>query len=129
MQRRSPGRHPEETVFEARDAGVPGFPANVNVLAALSLAGSYPSAPRTKIYAYRPRAQQHRIHIDGESARCGSRWKRAVREPAHGSLSYLSTIALLRDLGAPLQWGRISRRLLPPVAFASRAACIRCRRR
>src|SRR5437870_1510270 len=83
------------------------FPANVNVLAALSLAGIGPELTRIKIYAVPGLARNvHRVTIQGEFGRLTVEIENVPSEnPRTGKLSYLSTIALLRDLGAPLRVG------------------------
>jgi aspartate dehydrogenase len=83
------------------------FPANVNVVAALSLAGIGPELTKIRIYAV-PRLgrNQHRIRVDGEFGALGIEIENVPSEnPRTGKLSYLSTIALLRDLGATLRVG------------------------
>lgn len=99
----------EETlVFEgpAREA-CRAFPANVNVLAAVSLAGIGPDRTRTKIYAVPGLAMnRHRVHAEGEFGRLTIEIENVPSEnPRTGKLSYFSTIALLRDLGASLRVG------------------------
>ena len=83
------------------------FPANVNVLAALSLAGIGPERTRTKIYAVPGLTRNtHRIRIEGEFGALRIEIENVPSEnPRTGRLSYLSTIALLRDLGASLRIG------------------------
>jgi aspartate dehydrogenase len=83
------------------------FPANVNVLAALSLAGVGPERTRTKIYAVPGLTRNtHRIRIEGEFGALRIEVENVPSEnPRTGRLSYLSTIALLRDLGASLRVG------------------------
>jgi aspartate dehydrogenase len=83
------------------------FPANVNVLAALSLAGIGPERTRTKIYAVPGLARNtHRIRVEGEFGALAIEVENVPSEnPRTGRLSYLSTIALLRDLGASLRVG------------------------
>ena len=83
------------------------FPANVNVLAALSLAGIGPDRTRTKIYAVPGLTMnRHRIRVEGESGTLAIEVENVPSEnPRTGRLSYLSTIALLRDLGATLRVG------------------------
>lgn len=83
------------------------FPANVNVLAALSLAGIGPERTRIKIYAV-PGLERntHRVTIAGEFGRLTVEIENVPSEnPRTGKLSYLSTIALLKDLAAPLRVG------------------------
>ena len=103
------GAMQEETlVFEgsATDA-CRAFPANVNVLAALSLAGIGPELTRSKIYAVPGQTRnRHRIRIEGEFGRLSIEVENVPTEnPRTGKLSYLSTIALLRDLASPLRVG------------------------
>jgi len=83
------------------------FPANVNVLAALSLAGVGPERTTTKIYAVPGLARNtHRISVEGEFGSLAIEVRNVPSEnPRTGKLSYLSTIALLRDLGATLRVG------------------------
>jgi aspartate dehydrogenase len=83
------------------------FPANVNVLAALSLAGIGPERTRTRIYAVPGLARNtHRIRVEGEFGALRIEVENVPSEnPRTGRLSYLSTIALLRDLAAPLRVG------------------------
>src|SRR2546425_2953002 len=98
----------ETLVFEgpAVDA-CRAFPANVNVLAALSLAGVGPELTRIKIFAVPGLARNvHRVTIQGEFGRLIVEIDNVPSDnPRTGKLSYLSTIALLRDLGAPLRVG------------------------
>ncbi|HEY7521712.1 MAG TPA: aspartate dehydrogenase [Methylomirabilota bacterium] len=83
------------------------FPANVNVLAALSLAGIGPERTRIKIYAVPGLTRNmHRIRVQGESGALSIEIENVPSEnPRTGRLSYLSTIALLRDLGASVRVG------------------------
>jgi aspartate dehydrogenase len=83
------------------------FPANVNVLAALSLAGVGPERTTTKIYAVPGLTRNtHRISVEGEFGSLAIEVRNVPSEnPRTGRLSYLSTIALLRDLGATLRVG------------------------
>ena len=99
----------EETlIFEGpATAACPAFPANVNVLAALSLAGIGPERTTTRIFAVPGLARNtHRISVEGEFGSLTVEVRNVPSEnPRTGRLSYLSTIALLRDLGATLQVG------------------------
>jgi aspartate dehydrogenase len=99
----------EETlIFEGpATAACPAFPANVNVLAALSLAGVGPERTTTKIYAVPGLTRNtHRISVEGEFGSFSLEVRNVPSEnPRTGRLSYLSTIALLRDLGATLRVG------------------------
>ncbi len=99
----------EETlIFEGRATeAVKAFPANVNVVAALSLAGLGPERTRIKLYAVPGQERnQHRITIEGEFGRLRIEVENTPSEnPRTGKLSYLSAIAMLRELGAPVQVG------------------------
>ncbi|HEV8639761.1 MAG TPA: aspartate dehydrogenase [Methylomirabilota bacterium] len=98
----------ETLIFEgAATEACRAFPANVNVLAALSLAGIGPDKTRIRIYAV-PGLQMnvHRVTMEGEFGRLAVEIENVPSEnPRTGKLSYLSTIALLRDLGASLRVG------------------------
>lgn len=99
----------EETLlFEGpATAACPAFPANVNVLAALSLAGIGPERTTTRIYAVPGLVRNtHRISVEGDFGSFQLEVRNVPSEnPRTGRLSYLSTIALLRDLGATLRVG------------------------
>jgi aspartate dehydrogenase len=98
----------ETLVFEGSAAeACRGFPANVNVVAALSLAGVGPERTRIRIYAVPGLAvNQHRIRVEGEFGRLTVEIENVPSEnPRTGRLSYLSTIALLRELGAAMRVG------------------------
>jgi len=99
----------EETlIFEgtATDA-CRAFPANVNVVAALALAGVGAERTRIKVFAVPGLARNtHRIVLDGEFGRLAIQVENVPSEnPRTGKLSYLSAIALLRDLGATVRIG------------------------
>jgi aspartate dehydrogenase len=98
----------ETLVFEgaATDA-VRAFPANVNVVAALSLAGIGPERTRIKVFAVPGlERNQHRVVIEGEFGRLAIEIENVPSEnPRTGKLSYLSTIAMLRELGAATRVG------------------------
>jgi aspartate dehydrogenase len=98
----------ETLIFEgsATDA-CRAFPANVNVVAALSLAGVGPEKTRIRIFAAPEQAMnRHRITVEGEFGRLSIEIENVPSEnPRTGKLSYMSTIALLRDLGATLRVG------------------------
>lgn len=98
----------ETLIFEgpATDA-CRAFPANVNVLAALSLAGIGPEQTRIRIFAVPGLARNvHRVTVQGEFGRLTVEIENVPSEnPRTGKLSYLSTIALLRDLGSSLRVG------------------------
>jgi aspartate dehydrogenase len=83
------------------------FPANVNVLAALSLAGIGPERTRIRLFAVPGLTRNtHRITVEGEFGRLTVEIENVPSEnPRTGRLSYLSAIALLRDIAAPLRVG------------------------
>jgi aspartate dehydrogenase len=96
-------------VFEgsARE-GARGFPANVNVAAALSLAGIGPDRTRLEIWAdpY-VRRNTHRIVVEADCARFEMQIENVPTEenPRTGKITALSVIAALRRLSAPLVVG------------------------
>jgi len=83
------------------------FPANVNVLAALALAGIGPEKTRIKLFAVPGQSMNlHRITVVGEFGRLAIEVENVPSEnPRTGKLSYMSTIALLRELTASLRVG------------------------
>ncbi|HXP94690.1 MAG TPA: aspartate dehydrogenase [Candidatus Binatia bacterium] len=91
----------------ARD-GARGFPANVNVAAALSLAGIGPDRTRLEIWADPSLTRNtHRITIEADSARFTMQIEGIPSEenPRTGKLTPLSTIAALRSLVETLRVG------------------------
>jgi len=102
------GLNAPRKVFDgsARD-GARGFPANVNVAAALSLAGIGPDRTRLEIWAD-PGIDRniHRIEVDADSARFSMQIENVPSEnPRTGRITALSTIAALRGLVAELRVG------------------------
>ena len=98
----------ETLIFEGSAArAVKAFPANVNVVAALSLAGIGPERTRIKIFAVPGQVRnQHRITIEGEFGRLRVEIENVPSDnPRTGKLSYLSAIAMLRELGTPVRVG------------------------
>jgi aspartate dehydrogenase len=98
----------ETLIFEGSAArAVKAFPANVNVVAALSLAGIGPERTHIKIFAVPGQARnQHRISIEGEFGRLRIEIENVPSDnPRTGKLSYLSAIAMLRELGTPVRVG------------------------
>jgi aspartate dehydrogenase len=92
----------EETlIFEgsAREA-CQGFPTNINVSAALSLAGIGPDRTRVRIFATPGgRFNQHRIEVRGEFGRLVVEVENvpSATNPRTGILSIYSSIAMLAD--------------------------------
>ena len=96
-------------VFEgtARE-GAAGFPANVNVAAALGLAGIGPDRTRLEIWADPGLDRNtHEIAVDADSARLTMKIENVPsnENPGTGKITALSVIAALRGLGAPLRVG------------------------
>jgi aspartate dehydrogenase len=95
-------------IFEgtAREAAK-GFPANLNVAVALSLAGIGPDRTRVEIWADPTVTRNtHRIEVDSDSARFAMSIENIPSEnPKTGKITALSVIACLRKLRAPLRIG------------------------
>lgn len=91
----------------ARD-GVRGFPANVNVAAALSLAGIGPDKTRLEIWADPGISRNtHRIEVEADSGRFEMTIENvpSAENPRTGRITALSVIATLRGLVQPLKVG------------------------
>ena len=84
-----------------------GFPANVNVAAALSLAGIGPDRTRIEIWADPAVTRNiHRIEVEADSARFSLQIENVPSEnPRTGRITALSVVALLRKLRSPLAVG------------------------
>ncbi len=99
----------QQCVFtgSAREAAR-GFPANVNVAAALALAGIGPERTTIEIWAD-PAIDRniHRIEIEADTVRLSLQIENvpSVENPKTGRLTPLSVIALLRKLASPLAIG------------------------
>lgn len=103
------GLNTAKKVFDgtARD-GAKGFPANVNVAAALSLAGIGPDETKLEIWADpEVTRNQHTITVEADSARFTMTIENVPTEenPKTGKITALSVIAALRRLGAPMTAG------------------------
>lgn len=103
------GLNAAKKVFDgsARD-GAAGFPANVNVAAALSLAGIGADATRLEIWADPEVTRNtHTITVEADSARFTMTIENVPTEenPKTGKITALSVIATLRRLGAPMTAG------------------------
>lgn len=88
--------------------GALGFPANVNVAAALSLAGIGPERTRLEVWADPALTRNtHRILVEADSARFEMSIENVPSEanPRTGRITALSVIATLRGLTAPLKVG------------------------
>src|SRR6201994_1269867 len=90
----------------AREAAK-GFPANLNVAVALSLAGIGADRPRVGIWADPALTRNvHRVDVDSDSARFSMTIENIPSEnPKTGLITALSVIACLRKLNAPLRVG------------------------
>ena len=96
-------------VFEgtAREA-IRGFPANVNVAVALSLAGIGPDQTRIEIWADPTiDRNRHTITVDGDSARFEMSINNIPTEenPATGKITALSIVAALKKMSSSLRIG------------------------
>ncbi|BAT58754.1 L-aspartate dehydrogenase [Variibacter gotjawalensis] len=103
------GLNEAKKVFDgsARE-GARGFPANVNVAAALSLAGIGPDKTRLQIWAD-PQVTRntHRIEVDADTASFSMMIENvpSVENPRTGKITALSAVAMLRGLTATLKVG------------------------
>jgi aspartate dehydrogenase len=95
-------------IFEgtAREAAK-GFPANLNVAVALSLAGIGPDRTRLEIWADPTVTRNtHRVEVESDAARFSMSIENIPSEnPRTGLITALSVIACLRKLRAPLRVG------------------------
>jgi aspartate dehydrogenase len=85
-----------------------GFPANVNVAAALALAGIGPERTTVEIWADPAVIRNiHRIEVEADAARFSMQIENvpSLENPRTGRLTPLSVIALLRKLSSPLAIG------------------------
>jgi aspartate dehydrogenase len=90
----------------AREAAA-AFPANVNVVAALSLAGIGPDRTAVEIWADPAMTRNcHQISVEADSARFSMSIENIPSEnPRTGRITALSVVAALRKLTAPLRIG------------------------
>jgi aspartate dehydrogenase len=99
---------PKKVFSGSAREGALGFPANVNVAAALSLAGIGPDRTTLEIWADPSLTRNtHRIVVEAESARFEMAIENVPSEanPRTGRLTPLSVIATLRGLVQPLKVG------------------------
>jgi len=89
-----------------REAAV-GFPANLNVAVALSLAGIGPDRTELEIWADPTLTRNtHRIEVEADSASFAMSIENVPSEnPRTGRITALSVVACLRKMGAPLRVG------------------------
>jgi aspartate dehydrogenase len=90
----------------ARQAAT-GFPANLNVAVALSLAGIGPDRTMLEIWADPALTRNiHRVEVEADSATFSMTIKNVPTDnPKTGRITALSVIACLRKLGSPLRVG------------------------
>jgi len=85
-----------------------GFPANVNVAAALALAGLGPDCTTIEIWADPTLTRNvHRIEVEADAARFTMQIENvpSAENPRTGRLTALSVVAALKKLSAPLAIG------------------------
>ena len=85
-----------------------GFPANVNVAAALALAGIGPDRTTIEIWADPAVSRNtHRIEVEADAVRLAMQIENvpSLENPKTGRLTPLSVIALLRKMASPLAIG------------------------
>jgi aspartate dehydrogenase len=100
-------REPLKVFSGSAREGARGFPANVNVAAALSLAGIGPDRTTLEIWAD-PTIERnmHRIEVDADTARFSMTIENVPSEnPRTGRIVALSVIAALRGLVSELKVG------------------------
>jgi aspartate dehydrogenase len=101
-------REPTKVFDGTAREGARGFPANVNVAAALSLAGIGPDKTRLQIWAD-PNVDRntHRIEVDSDTARFSMTIENipSVENPRTGKITALSAVAALRGLVSTLKVG------------------------
>jgi aspartate dehydrogenase len=100
-------REPRKIFDGSAREGARGFPANVNVAAALSLAGIGPDRTRLEIWADPALTRNtHRIEVDADTARFTMSIEGIPSDnPRTGRIVPLSVIAALRGLVAELKVG------------------------
>jgi aspartate dehydrogenase len=98
---------PKQVFVGTAREGAAGFPANVNVAAALALAGIGPDRTMMEIWAD-PTIERncHTIEVESDSARLTLKIENIPSEnPKTGRITALSVLAALRKLNAPLRVG------------------------
>lgn len=101
-------RTPRRVFAGTAREGAHGFPANVNVAAALALAGIGPDRTELEIWADPALTRNtHRIELEADSARLSMTIESIPSEenPRTGKLTPLSVIACLKSLVEPLRIG------------------------
>jgi len=103
------GLNAPKRVFQGSAAeGARGFPANVNVAAALGLSGIGPERTSLEIWAD-PGVDRniHRIEVEADSARFSLQIENvpSMENPRTGKITALSVLACLRGMVSPLRVG------------------------
>jgi len=100
-------REPRKVFHGTAREGAKGFPANVNVAAALSLAGIGPDRTMLEIWADPALDRNtHRIEVEADSASFTMSIANVPSEnPKTGRITALSVISCLRKMNAPLRVG------------------------
>jgi aspartate dehydrogenase len=100
-------REPRKVFDGTAREGARGFPANVNVAAALSLAGIGPDRTMLEIWADPALDRNtHRIEVEADSASFTMSIANVPSDnPKTGRITALSVIAALRKMNAPLRVG------------------------
>ena len=100
-------REPLQVFAGSARAAAIGFPANVNVAAALSLAGIGPDRTTVEIWADPAVTRNiHRIEVDSDAARFTMQIENVPSDnPRTGRITAQSVVALLRKLCNPLAVG------------------------
>ncbi len=100
-------REPRKIFEGTAREGAKGFPANVNVAAALSLAGFGPDKTMLEIWADPDLDRNmHRVEVEADSANFSMSIANVPSEnPKTGRITALSVIACLRKMRAPLRVG------------------------
>jgi aspartate dehydrogenase len=99
---------PRRVFFGTAREAAHGFPANVNVAAALALAGIGPDRTTIEIWADPGVTRNvHRIDVEADTARFSLQIENvpSTENPRTGRLTALSVVAALRKLSSPLAVG------------------------
>ncbi len=98
---------PKQVFAGSARVAAAAFPANVNVAAALSLAGIGPDRTMVEIWADPTVTRNcHEVHVDADAARFSMSIEGVPSEnPKTGRMTPLSVIAALRKLTSPLRVG------------------------
>ena len=99
---------PKRVFTGSAGAAARGFPANVNVVAALALAGIGPDRTTIEIWADPMVTRNiHRVEVEADAARFTMQIENvpSAENPRTGRLTALSVVAALKKLSAPLAIG------------------------